>query len=35
MDKLQDDLRAVFGRQQAELGDVQETRRRVMRAALC
>jgi BNR/Asp-box repeat len=34
MDKLQDDLRAVFGRQQEELGDVQETRRRVMQAAL-
>jgi len=34
MDKLQDDLRALYNRQQADLGDVQETRRRVMQAAL-
>ncbi|HEY1163006.1 MAG TPA: hypothetical protein VGF78_08065 [Candidatus Dormibacteraeota bacterium] len=34
MDKLRHDLRAMFSRQQAELGDVQETRRRLMRAAL-
>ena len=34
MDKLRDDLRALYSAQQADLGDVQETRRRVMRAAL-
>ena len=34
MDKLQDDLRALYSAQQADLGDVQETRRRVMQAAV-
>ena len=34
MDQLQDDLRAVFSRQQAELGDLHEARQRVMRVAL-
>ena len=34
MDKLQDDLRALYSVQQADLGDVQETRRRVMQAAV-
>lgn len=32
--KLQDDLRNLYSRQQADLGDLQESRRRVMRAAL-
>jgi photosystem II stability/assembly factor-like uncharacterized protein len=34
MDKLQDDLRSLYGHQQEELGDMQEARRRVMQAAL-
>ena len=34
MDKLQDDLRALYDRQQGELGNVQAARRRVMQAAL-
>lgn len=34
MDKLQDDLRALYSVQQADLGDVQETRRRVMQRAV-
>lgn len=34
MDKLQDDLRALYSAQQADLGDVQETRRRVMQTAV-
>lgn len=34
MDKLQDDLRALYSVQQADLGDVQETRRRVMQTAV-
>jgi photosystem II stability/assembly factor-like uncharacterized protein len=34
MDKLQDDLRALYSGQQAELGDMQAARRRVMQAAL-
>ena len=34
MDNFQNDLRALYNRQQADLGDVQEARRRVMTAAL-
>jgi photosystem II stability/assembly factor-like uncharacterized protein len=34
MDKLQDDLRDLYSRQQADLGDLQAVRRRVMQAAL-
>jgi photosystem II stability/assembly factor-like uncharacterized protein len=34
MDKLRDDLRVLYSRQQAELGDMHEARQRVIRVAL-
>ncbi|MEP6753839.1 MAG: hypothetical protein ABI959_13930, partial [Candidatus Dormiibacterota bacterium] len=34
MDKLRDDLRVLYSRQQAEMGDLHEARQRIMRVAL-